>query len=68
MIVEIIGRKPHNKGEIFIFNAAGKTVEILFLSHAIDRTLKWEITFEKVGETLLFPDEVLIGHNNRYII
>ncbi|GAB4406308.1 MAG: hypothetical protein OHK0032_01210 [Thermodesulfovibrionales bacterium] len=67
MKVEILERKYHNRGEIFIFGAVGKTVEVLFLSHAIGRILKWGLTFEMIGETLLFPDEVLIGHNKRYI-
>ena len=67
MRVEIVERKPHNRGEIFVFDVAGRTVEVLFLHHAVGRILKWGITFEMVGATLLFPDEVLIGHNKRYI-
>lgn len=67
MGIETLERKPHTKGEIFVFCIGDKTIEILFLFHAIERILKWELTFEMAGETLLLPDEVLIGHNKRYI-
>ena len=51
---------------LFTFDKKGKQVQILFLTHAIDRMAKWKLTPEMVGETLLEPEEVLIGHHNRF--
>ena len=58
---------PHAKGVFFIFDKWGKKVRILFLNHAIDRMRRWKLTPEMVGDTLLEPEEVLIGHNKRFI-
>jgi len=63
----IIDKVLHQKGVLFTFDKNGKQVQILFLSHAIERMAKWKLTSEMVGETLLEPEEVLIGHHNRFI-
>jgi len=65
--VLIIDRILHPKGVLFTFDKKGKQVRILFLRHGIDRMAKWKLTPEMVGETLLEPEEVLIGHYNRFI-
>ena len=62
-----IDKAPHPKGTLFTFDKRGKPVQILFLTHAMDRMAKWKLTPEIVGETLLTPEEVLVGHHNRYI-
>jgi len=67
MAIEIIGIQIHNKGEIYTIRTQEKTVRILFLAHAIDRIKKWNIKDEMVAETLLLPEEVIIGHRNRYV-
>ena len=36
-------------------------------SHARGRMAKWKRISEMVGETLLEPEEVLIGHHDRFI-
>lgn len=63
----IIDKVLHQKGLLFTFDKNGKQVQILFLSHAIERMAKWKVTPEIVGETLLEPEEVLLGHHNRFI-
>ncbi len=68
MITEIIGRQTHAKGVLYIIKVSGKITNILYLFHAIERIKKWGITDEMVAETLLLPEEVLVGHRNRYII
>lgn len=67
MIIEIVNRQFQSKGEIYTIKFQEKIVKILFLTHAIDRIKKWNIKEEMVAETLLLPEEVLIGHRNRYI-
>lgn len=67
MPMEIIYRQPHIKGEIFSIRIQEQTVKILFLAHAIERIKKWKITEEMVVETLTLPEEVIVGHRNRYI-
>jgi hypothetical protein len=56
----------HPKG-VFTFDKKDKQVDILSLNHAIERMAKWKLIPEMVGETLLEPEEVLIGHHNRFI-
>jgi len=65
--MKIVKRNAHQKGLIFTFDVDGDFVDILFLHHALARIKKWNLDEEIVGEALLFPEEVLIGHNNRYI-
>lgn len=67
MNIKIINRRNHIKGEIYSIGIQKKTIEILFLLHAIERNKKWEIKKEMIVETLLLPEEVLVGHGNRYI-
>ena len=37
------------------------------MTHAMERITKWSLTIEIVGEMLLEPEEVLVGHHNRFI-
>jgi hypothetical protein len=67
MAIEIIDIQSHNKGKIYTIRIQDKTVRILFLAHAIERIKKWNIKDEMVAETLVLPEEVIIGHRNRYI-
>jgi len=65
--IVIIDRNPHPKGVLFGCGKKGKVVKILFLTHAMDRMTKWELTPEIVVESLLSPEEVLLGHHKRFI-
>jgi hypothetical protein len=67
MTIKIIDRQSHKNGEICIIRVQDKTIKILFLFHAIERINKWKLKEEMVAETLLLPEEVIIGHRNRYI-
>jgi len=58
----IIYKVLHPKGVLFTFDKKGKQVKILFLTHTMDRMTKWKLTPEIVVETLLAPEEVLVGH------
>jgi len=52
---------------IYSIKASDKILKILYLFHAIERIKKWGITEETVAETLVLPEEVMVGHRNRYI-
>ncbi len=65
--MKIVKKEEHHKGIIYTFAVDDELFRILFLYHALERIKKWHLSEENVGETLLFPEEVLIGHNNRYI-
>jgi len=67
MEIEIISRQIHSRGEIYTIGIQEKAIRILFLVHAVERIKKWNINEEMVAETLLLPEEVIIGHRNRYI-
>lgn len=67
MNIKITKRQKHIKGEILIIEIQDRAVEILFLFHASERIKKWGINEEMVVETLLMPEEVMVGHGNRHI-
>ncbi len=66
--MQIVDKISHTKGKIYRIKPEEDTIiEILFLFHAIERINKWELKEEVLLETLLYPEEVLIGHRGRYI-
>jgi len=67
MIIEIIGTMSHPTGLLHAIRISEWSQDILFLFHAMDRMKKWEITDRMVIETLLLPEEVLLGHGGRFI-
>lgn len=67
MTINIIKRTFHRKGTLFTFIKESKKVDILFMAHAMQRIEKWQLSIEIVAETLLDPQEVIVGHNNRFI-
>ncbi|MBI5788949.1 MAG: DUF4258 domain-containing protein [Candidatus Schekmanbacteria bacterium] len=66
-MIEIINTQDHFRGKIYVVGLEGRIVNILFTFHAIDRIKCWGITEKMVVETLLLPEEVSIGHRERYI-
>lgn len=42
-------------------------ITILLLFHAMERMKKWGISDKIVIETMLLPEEVLVGHRSRFI-
>src|SRR3989304_5148176 len=67
MNIKIINRHNHIKGEIYTIGIQEKTRNIPCLFHALERIKKWAVKDEMIVETLLLPEEVLVGHGNRYI-
>ena len=60
------GRKTANGILLSIF-ISGKEIPILFTNHALQRIKEWSIKRKDVINSLLFPDEVLVGHGDRFI-
>ncbi len=67
MNLEIVDKETHSKGEIYKVKFKEEIIRILILSHASERISKWGLKEEMVVETLIMPEEVLLGHRNRFI-
>jgi len=67
MLIRIVGKEAHSRGFLYNFESEGKSIVVLFLYHALERMRKWNLKEEVVGETLIYPEEVLMGHNKRFI-
>jgi len=65
--LKIVKQDIQLKGILYKIKHEKQFVEILFTFHAIERIKKWKLEVQMVIETLLFPEEVLIGHNKRFI-
>jgi hypothetical protein len=67
MKIKIVGTEDRTKGRLYEIKVAAKTVELLLTWHSLDRIAVWDLNLEHVLGTLLFPEEVVTGHNNRFI-
>ena len=64
---KIIEKQFHARGEVFRINIDGSIIGILYTHHALERINQWRLSAESVLETLLYPEEVIVGHRGRYI-
>jgi hypothetical protein len=64
---KILEKQFHTRGEVFRIDIDGSLTEILYTHHALERIKQWGISSESVAETLLFPEEVIVGHRGRFI-
>jgi hypothetical protein len=53
--------------KIYEVAAEEKRIPILFTFHSLERIARWRLTERTVLQALLFPEEVVRGHRNRYI-
>jgi len=67
MKLRIIGTEDKTRGRLYKIEVAAKEIEMLLTWHSLDRIVVWSLKPEKVIESLLFPEEVVTGHNNRFI-
>ncbi len=51
----------------FILSSGGKNASLVLTFHAQERMRLWDLSEKRVLESLLYPEEVLIGHRERYI-
>ncbi len=67
MSFKIIETEGKNNGRFYTIEAKGSKMQLLFTWHSLDRITFWNLSVEEVFEALLYPEEVVIGHFNRYI-
>ena len=67
MNIKIVGTEDKTQGRLYKIEVAAKEVELLLTWHSLERIDVWNLKPEQVLETLLFPEEVETGHNNRFI-
>lgn len=67
MSVNISKIEDKTRGKLLTVTVENFSLQILFLSHALDRIKTWNLTSEIVSETMIYPEEVLAGHRNRFI-
>lgn len=66
-LFQIIEKQFHDRGEVFRIDSRGSIIGILLTHHALGRINQWKLSIESVLETLLYPEEVIVGHRDRYI-
>ncbi len=67
MSFKITSTEDKSNGRLYNIKAEGSELELLFTWHSLDRIVFWSLSVEMVLEALLYPDEVVTGHFNRYI-
>lgn len=67
MRFRIARTEERTRGELYVVEIDEVSVKILMTWHALDRVEFWNLNIEQVLETVLYPEEVIIGHFNRYI-
>ena len=55
------------RGKVYHIRINKKDIEIMITWHAIDRSEMWGLDMEKVIDALVYPEEVVTGHYNRYM-
>ena len=66
-MVNIIKIEEKERGKIYHIRINKKDIKIMMTGHAIDRSEVWGLDMEKVLAALVYPEEVVTGHYNRYI-
>jgi len=64
---QVTSRQSHLRGWVYDIAVAGRTLRVIVTSHAMERLSLWQRTEDQMFETLLFPEEVVAGHRNRFI-
>ena len=57
----------HPRGKVYEIQVDEKDVSVLLTYHVLNRLEKWRLTDDLVVRTMLFPEEVLIGHHGRFV-
>jgi hypothetical protein len=65
--IKILAVEPHERGNLYEVRVGRRSVRLLLTDHALGRIATWSLTDRQVLQTLLFPEEVLRGHRNRFI-
>lgn len=63
----LLAVQPHARGSIYKIFAKERTLSILLTFHTLERIVTWRLSEHAVLRALLFPEEVLKGHRDRFI-
>jgi len=66
-MVEIIKIEEKERGKVYHLRINKRKIRIMITWHAMGRSEIWELDMEKVLDALVYPEEVVTGHYNRYI-
>lgn len=55
------------RGRLYSLKVGKDEIKILITFHALERTKVWSLKDEHILSAILYPEEVLIGHRNRFI-
>jgi hypothetical protein len=67
MKLSILEEREHERGRLYEVEANGKIISVLLTFHALARSARWDVAPQQVLRTLIFPEEVLRGHRDRFI-
>ncbi len=67
MTYRFIAIHDHPRGKVYEIQAKGKSVAVLLTHHVLKRLDQWRLTDDLVVRTMLYPEEVLVGHYDRFI-
>lgn len=67
MSIDIIQSIDTVRGKKLTIKVEEKTVHILITHHAIDGAVDYGTTIEDLIESLIYPEEVVKGHLNRFV-
>lgn len=67
MKFQIIGTEEKPKGRLYKIEVDSLKLHLLFTHHSLDRISVWGLSIEQVLDALIFPEEVVTGHFNRFI-
>ena len=66
-MIEIINIEEKERGKIYHLGIDKRETKIMITWHAMGRSEIWGLDMEKVLDARVYPEEVIIGHYNRYI-
>ena len=67
MQFRVVAEHVHPKGRIYVVEAKGKVVSLRMTFHALQRIARWGLSLRIILQALLFPEEVVRGHRERFI-
>ncbi len=66
-MLEILKIGKIERGRVYSLKVGEREIRILLTFHAVDRARAWNLKDEHVLSAILYPEEVLIGHGDRFI-
>ena len=65
--IKIISKASRKDGVAFKIQLNQKVLEVILTFHALERMKRWRLKELEVLSALVFAEEVVIGHGNRFI-